>query len=293
MPLFFDKVALLGVGLIGASVAKAMKVKGLCGSVAGYGRNIENLERAYSLGIIDSFSASAHDACLDADLVLLASPPAVFSTLVESAKDALKPGAIVTDVGSIKGVLVNELEGMMPQCVHYVGSHPIAGSEKSGIDESSEGLFESALCIVTPTPKTDKDALQKIIDLWSGIGAVVELIDPFKHDEIYAAVSHFPHMLAYELVNAVADLNPDYIRYAGQGFKDTTRIAMSSPELWRDISMLNSNELLKLIDIFSSRLNRMAGFLREKDRANIETEFTQAAKLRTLINAPNSRPQGE
>ncbi|MBN2654862.1 MAG: prephenate dehydrogenase/arogenate dehydrogenase family protein [Nitrospirae bacterium] len=292
MPLFFNRVALLGVGLIGASIAKVMKAKGLCGSITGYGRSTDNLERAAAEGIIDSFNILADVACRDADLIVLAAPPAVFSSLVKDARQSFKEGAIVTDVGSIKGKTVFEIESLMPANAHYVGAHPIAGSEKSGIADSSAHLFHGAKCLLTPTQTTDKAALEKVSALWAAAGAVVEIMDPFRHDEVYAAVSHLPHILAYELVNIVADADPDFLRYAGKGFKDTTRIAMSSPELWRDISILNSDELVRLIHLFRKRLDDMAYYLRDKNSQQIEAEFSKARTLRSDLGS-DACQQGE
>ncbi|MCE5311652.1 MAG: prephenate dehydrogenase/arogenate dehydrogenase family protein [Nitrospiraceae bacterium] len=293
MSVYFEKVTVLGVGLLGASIARAMKARAMCGSVTGYGRSIRNLEEAVSLGIIDEFRTSAEQACEEADLVVLSSPPAVFNSLVSSVKNSLKSGALVTDVGSVKGSMVSEIESLMPSGAHYVGSHPIAGSEKSGIADSNADLFDSALCIVTPTAKTDKDALKKITGLWVGVGAVVEIMDPFRHDEVYAAVSHFPHLLAYELVNTVAEADPGHLKYAGQGFRDTTRIAMSSPELWRDICMLNSEELIKLIAVFRKRLDSMEERLRNKEAGRIEAEFIKAAGVRKSMNPASRSHHGE
>ncbi|MDX9713944.1 MAG: prephenate dehydrogenase/arogenate dehydrogenase family protein [Dissulfurispiraceae bacterium] len=292
MPLLFDKVALMGVGLIGASLAKAMKVRGLCGSITGYGRNIDNLERASAEGIIDNYTTTPQECCKDADLIVLASPPAVFGSLVREARHSFKNSAIVTDVGSIKGKTVFEMESLMPPDVHFVGAHPIAGSEKTGIAGSSPDLFNGALCLITPTQTTNKSALERVSKLWSTTGAVVEFMDPFRHDEVYAAVSHFPHIIAYELVNAVADADPEFLKYAGRGFRDTTRIAMSSPELWRDISILNSEELLRLISLFRKRLDDMAYYLRDKNGQQIEAEFSKARALRSDLDS-NACSQGE
>lgn len=279
----FNKATILGVGLIGASLALALREKGLCRVLYGYGRDEENLKRAKALGIIDAYSMDAASACREADLVVFATPVGAFKKLAGVLGGSLKKGAVVTDVGSVKGDLVYELEALMPAGVNYVGSHPIAGSDKSGIDDAKPGLFRKALCIITPTENSDKDAVQKIAGLWSAVGGRVESMDAYEHDRIYAAVSHFPHLLAYEIVNAAAEADRSYLSYAGRGFKDTTRIASSSPELWRDICMFNGEDIVRLIDIFIARLETVRGYIAGSDADSLEKEFIKAKLLRDGI----------
>ncbi|MEW6115524.1 MAG: prephenate dehydrogenase/arogenate dehydrogenase family protein [Nitrospirota bacterium] len=279
----FNKVAILGVGLIGASCALALKEKGLCRTVVGYGRREEHLQQAKERAIIDAYSLDSRKACRDADLVILATPVGLFTGLVEQIHGSLKKGALVTDVGSVKGTLVQELEVLMPDGVHYVGAHPIAGGDSSGIGEARADLFSEALCIVTPTRRTDPGATEKIITLWKQIGAKVELLDPERHDEIYAAVSHLPHIVAYALVNTVGDINAEYLTYAGQGFKDTTRIALSSPEMWRDIAILNRENLVRLIEMIRDNLEHMRNCIDTMDASCIDQEFNKAQALRKKL----------
>jgi prephenate dehydrogenase len=278
--LFFNKAAVLGTGLIGASFALALREKNLCKTICGYGRKEENLKRAKERGIIDEYSLDAAKACEDADFVLLAVPVGLFGEIAAKIKGALKKGAIITDVGSVKGRLVNELESLMPQGVFYVGSHPIAGSDKSGIDDARPDLFHNARCIITPTERSDESAKKKITSLWEGLGAKAEIMDPMKHDEIYAVVSHFPHVIAYAIVNTVGEINSKYIEYAGKGFKDTTRIALSSPEMWRDISLFNKDNIVKAIDIFRKNLDKIEDMLDSSDASKLEDEFAKAQSLR-------------
>lgn len=280
---FFDNVAVLGVGLIGASCALALKEKGLCRSVVGYGRTEEHLRRAQERSIIDGYRLESGEACSDADLVLLATPVGLFTGLLDQIRGSLKKGALVTDVGSVKGCLVQELETAMPEGVQYIGSHPIAGGDKSGIDAARPDLFSNALCIVTPTARSDRQALERIVALWQQLGATVELLDAEMHDEIYAAVSHLPHLVAYALVNAVGDLNPGYLEYTGQGFRDTTRIALSSPEMWRDIALLNRDNIVKLIRLFRNNLDTLERLIAGADGAGIEREFLKAQSLRRTL----------
>lgn len=281
--LFFNKVTIIGVGLIGASFALALKEKGLCKTICGYGRTEENLRHAKDRGIIDDYSLDLKNACKDSDLILLATPVGVFKDIVKDMKDHLKKGALVTDVGSVKGRLVYDIEFLMPDGVYYIGSHPIAGSDKSGIDDARSDLFKNARCIITATDISDEPAKGKIILMWEAIGAKTELMDPFKHDEIYAVVSHFPHVVAYAIVNTVGDIDSKYIAYAGKGFKDTTRIALSSPELWRDISIFNKENLIKLIDIFKKNLDKMESLLLADNASGVEEEFLRAQALRKKL----------
>jgi len=198
-------------------------------------------------------------------------------------RPALKKGALVMDVGSVKGELVADLECVMPEGVDFVGSHPIAGSDKSGIDDSRGSLFVGARCIVTPTLRSSKEAVAKVASLWTASGGLVECMDPFRHDEIFALVSHMPHIIAYALVNAVESINPECVEYSGGGFKDTTRIAASSPELWRDICIMNRDNLLNVLDSFKANLFKIEQCLKESDWAGIENEFIRAQKLRMRL----------
>jgi prephenate dehydrogenase len=216
-----------------------------------------------------------------ADLVVLCTPVGMFTEVAASMKPGLTKGSLVTDVGSVKGSLVSELEVLMPDAVHFIGSHPIAGGDKSGIDEARKDLFSGARCVVTPTPKSDGDALKAICALWRSVGGRVEVMDPFLHDEIFALVSHLPHLVAYALVNTVGSINPGRIDYSGGGFRDTTRIAMSSPELWRDISMFNRDNLLKVLEVFRYDLGRIERCVEENDWEGLEKEFARAQQLRS------------
>lgn len=278
--LFFNKVTIIGVGLMGASFALALREKGLCGNICGYGRKEDNLRRAKDSGIIDDYTLNVCSACEGSDLIVLATPIGVFREIAGNIRDTIKRGTLVTDVGSVKGRLVYELESLLSPAAYYIGSHPIAGSDKSGIDDARAELFNNARCIITPTENSDESSKNQIVSIWERFGARIELMDPFVHDEIYAVVSHFPHIIAYAIINTVGDVDSKYIEYAGQGLKDTTRIALSSPELWRDISILNRENIVKLMNIFRDNLERIEVYLKEADSHGIEGEFLKAQKLR-------------
>jgi prephenate dehydrogenase len=279
----FDKITVLGVGLIGASFALAAKKNGLCGHVAGFGRNRQNLEAALKRGIIDSFEQDASAACKDADLVMLSTPVGSFRDLVPQISPSLKKGAILTDAGSVKGELVYALEKIAPEGVHFIGAHPISGSEQSGIDAADAELFRKARCIVTPTENSHPESREKIVRLWERLGSRVELMDPFRHDRIYAAVSHLPHLVAYALVNTVNEVDDRCMEYAGQGFRDTTRIAASSHEIWRDICLMNRENLVEMLEVFRENMAALGRYLRASDSDSLEREFKKARTLREDI----------
>lgn len=284
--MIFNKVSIIGVGLIGASLSLAIRKKGLAKLVYGYGRHEENLKRAVQQGIIDSYSMTLKDVCKEADLVVLSTPVGVFLDIVKAIRAFLKKGSILIDVGSVKGRLVYDLEAMMPEGVHYLGTHPIAGSDKSGIDDAKADLFDGALCIITPTERSSAVGMETVAGMWKEIGARIEIMDPYRHDEIYGAVSHLPHIVAYTLVNTIGDIDSGYIDYAGQGFRDATRIAMSSPELWKDIVIFNKDNLIKFLSLFKKNLERIEALLKDPERyIEIEKEFLRAMELRKRLES--------
>lgn len=281
--MFFDRVAILGVGLIGASFALALKRHGLCKHITGFGRREENLIRAREMGIIDSFELDPSAASSGSDLIMFALPVGCFTGVAGKIRDSLKEGVIVTDAGSVKGRLVCEMEDILYGKAVFIGAHPIAGSDRAGIGAADAGLFYRNRCIITPGDKTDKAALGTVISLWQAIGAVVETMSPEEHDRVFAAVSHLPHIIAYEIVNTAAEVDEKYLRYAGQGFRDITRIASSSPELWRDICIANRENILTMMDMFIKRLERVRDCLKNSEADSLENEFMSAKSLRDGI----------
>ena len=279
----FNKITIMGVGLLGASFALALKKNRLCNSITGYGRNRENLLKAKELDIIDSFELDPASACEDADLIMLSTPVGSFLDLVKVISPSLKKGAILTDVGSVKGRLVREIEKILPKSVHYIGGHPIAGSDRSGIDSANSGLFRNAKCIITPTENSAPDALEKIQALWKSLGSDILNLNPEEHDRIYASVSHLPHVVAYAMVNTVADMDRSYLDFSGKGFMDATRIASSSEELWNDICLLNRDNLVEVIAVFQKNLQRLEQYLKTGNSDSLKNEFRKARILREQI----------
>lgn len=283
MPLHYTKVTIIGVGLIGGSLARVLKANGIAGRIIGAGRSRQSLELALRLGVIDDMGQGAKHAVEDADLVVLASPVGSFEAIIREVGPHLKKGAVLTDVGSVKGAMVKMIEDAIPRGVHYVPAHPIAGKEKFGVAESTETLFRGAKCIITPTERTDAQALNKVRELWTAAGANVLLMEPGLHDKIFAAVSHMPHVAAFAMMCAVAELNTgkeDYLNFSGGGFKDFTRIAASSPEIWRDICLMNSENVVQMIDRYVFALNRFKRELIAKDAKKLEEHLKLASDAR-------------
>jgi len=285
MNMNFKQVAIIGVGLIGGSFALSLRKAGFKGRITGTGRNKENLVRAKDLGIIDEYFNSPADGIKDADLTLLSTPIGRFPQIAESIKAHLKKGSIVTDVGSVKAEVIKTLEPLMPEGVSFVGGHPIAGKECSGVNAASSELFDGARCIITPSPNTNKEALEKILALWSTFGSKTVLMNPDEHDSIFAAVSHLPHVIAYALINTIMDLDKDILPHGGRGLRDMTRIALSPPELWRDICSYNRENMIKSLNNFLSSVLHIKRLIEKSDWDNLWKEFQKAKTGRQTLES--------
>ena len=285
MKLAFDRAVIIGVGLIGGSLGMILRRKELASSVVGVGRRIENLKTAVALGAIDRYVVDPKEAVQGADLVILATPVDTYERHLKEWASCLRPGAIVTDVGSVKGELVERSERHMPAGVHFVGAHPIAGKEKTGAAAASEDLFSGRPCILTPTEQTDSQALERIQFLWQEAGAVVLTMDPHLHDKILAAVSHLPHVAAFALMNALVEIRAevpalDLAGHSGGGLRDTTRIAASSPEMWRDIFLWNRENVVGCIKAYERSLGELRQLIQMGDAAGIEKLLERAKEER-------------
>jgi prephenate dehydrogenase len=280
---FFPKVAVVGVGLIGGSFALALKQAKLCGHVVGVGRGAANLMLAMERGVIDAVEPDAGRAAADADLVYVATPVSHFESVLLSIKPALKAGAIVTDGGSTKRDVVAAARAALGAKIHqFVPAHPIAGAEKSGAGAASAGLFRGKRLVLAPIAENDEKDVQALVALWTAFGARVSRMTPEEHDSVFGAVSHLPHVLAYALVSDIAG-RPDAARlfgYAGAGFRDFTRIASSHPEMWRDICIANRDRLLQDIEKFTDELAKIEKMLQAGDAAALEALFSRARSAR-------------
>lgn len=301
MGIFFNRVTIIGVGLIGGSLASVLRGKSLAGEIYGIGRSEENLQKAKRLGLIDHYFCEPSgiltgpplvkgdgrgiysDSVRDSDLVILSSPVGSFRKIVKEIGTSLKKGAIVTDVGSVKGDMVREIEETLPEGVSFVGGHPIAGKETSGVEAASGELFKGSKCILTPTDRTDKNTLEIVKSMWEEAGSDVILMDPSLHDKVFAAVSHLPHVIAYALVNTVARMDfgeIDTLSLSVRSFRDLTRIASSSPEMWRDICLYNRVNLLDSINSFEKVLKILKGYLEKGEGKGLLREFEEARRIK-------------
>lgn len=271
----FEKLAVLGLGLLGGSVAAAVKQRGLAREVVGAARRSGPLERALAAGIVDSI-ASPRDAVVGADFVVLATPVGSMPKLVAEVAAKLEPGCILTDVGSVKLSVIDLIPGLLQDGVEFVGSHPMAGSHLRGPDHARADLFEGATCVVTPRTGQSPAAIERVEEFWRALGARVTRRAPATHDEEVAWVSHLPHLLAFAFADSLHSAASGVGELAGSGFRDFTRIAQSDAELWGEILSLNSKALLGPLNHFSESLAKLARLLEEGDGESLEQLLSQA-----------------
>ena len=278
----FQKITIVGVGLLGGSLGLAIKQRKLAAKVDGYVRRSASISECEQFGVVDHATRDIERAVENADLIILCTPLSRMRELSEQMLPALKPGAIVTDVGSVKASVVQELETLFAKAnAHFIGSHPMAGGEKTGVSASKADLFENAVCVVTPTPQSNASAVETVENFWKSIGSRVVKLSPETHDELVSRSSHLPHVIAAELANYV--LSPTHAKeqalLCANGFRDTTRIASGSPEMWRDISLANQKNLSRVLGIFIEGLEEFRHALDSGDTKSIE-EFFEKAKQR-------------
>lgn len=279
----FTKVVIVGVGLIGGSFALGLKAAGAVERVVGLGRSAQALARARELGIIDEAAASPQEALRGADLVLLAAPVAQTGPILAQLAPYLEPQTIVTDAGSTKSdVVVAARVALGDRIKQFVPGHPIAGRESNGPDAAILDLYRGKKTVLAPLPENAPDAIDKVAAAWRTCGAVIHMLTPQEHDKVFAAVSHLPHLLAYALVDDIAGKpHADLLfQYAASGFRDFTRIAGSSPEMWRDISLANRDALLGELDAYLAQLTHLRARLAAGDGAALEATYANAQRAR-------------
>jgi prephenate dehydrogenase len=279
----FTKVVIVGVGLIGGSFALGLKAAGAVDRVVGLGRSAQALARARELGIIDEAAASPQEALRGADLVLLAAPVAQTGPILAQLAPYLEPQTIVTDAGSTKSDVVAAARAALGDRVkQFVPGHPIAGRESNGPDAAIPDLYRGKKTVLAPLPENAPDAIDKVAAAWRTCGAVIHMLTPQEHDKVFAAVSHLPHLLAYALVDDIAGKpHADLLfQYAASGFRDFTRIAGSSPEMWRDISLANRDALLGELDAYLAQLTHLRARLAAGDGAALEATYANAQRAR-------------
>ena len=285
MPLF-ERMLVAGVGLIGASLGLAARRRSLVGEVVGYGRGEPNLKIALERGAVDRYSQSPAEAAREADLVVLAVPVRSLRAVAERILPSARRDAVVIDVGSVKATVVDAITPLVAPPGAFVGCHPVAGTEHSGAANALEDLFDGQLCILTPTSQTDARALERVRALWQGVGMRVETMSPAQHDRLLALVSHLPHAVAYALVAAIdgqRDASRDPLAYSGGGLRDTTRIAASHAEMWRDIFLDNRPEVLRAIDEFQAALGRIREMIERQEAQPLEAELDRVRSARARL----------
>jgi prephenate dehydrogenase len=296
----FDKVVIVGVGLIGGSFALALKAAGAAKHIVGMGRSAEVMARALELGLVDEVTESAQHAMRGADLVLIAAPVAQTKNILQSLLPFLEPQTVITDAGSTKSDVVAAVRAVLgPRINQFVPGHPIAGRESNGPDAAIPNLYRGKKTVITALPENPAALVERVESAWRLCGAIIHRLTPEEHDKVFAAVSHLPHLLAYALVDDIAAKpHADLLfQYAASGFRDFTRIAGSSPEMWRDISLANRDAMLVELDAYLAQLTKLRALLQAADGAGLESVYANAQRARQAwieaIEAAEPRPTQE
>lgn len=279
-----DRIAIVGLGLIGSSIARAVRQAGCVGATVGYDGNAATRDKAADLGFCDEIAASVGAAVAGADLIVLATPLSAFGSLAEAMAPHLSPGAVVTDTGSVKGCVVRDVAPHLPAGVHLVPGHPIAGTEHSGPAAGFAELFQGRWALITPEPDTDPAAVAKVAGLWTAMGSMVEEMSADHHDRILGITSHLPHLIAYTIVGTATSLEEDLrqkvIQYSAGGFRDFTRIAGSDPVMWRDVFLKNREAVLDVVQRFTEDLTALQKAIRRGEADTLEDWFRQTRAIR-------------
>ena len=289
--MLIDHLSIIGVGLIGGSLARALRKAKLVGRVTGCNRCEDTLKKAVKLGVIDDYTLDVSEAVKGADVVVIGTPLSATEKLLPQIAEALDAKTVLTDVGSAKASIVNAARSALgEQFPQFVPGHPIAGTEQSGVEASFAELFADHRVILTPVEETCDKAHKLITDMWQAVGADVIDLDVQHHDEVLAATSHLPHMLAYALVDCLASMQErdEIFKYAAGGFADFTRIASSNPDMWHDICFSNRDALLKTLDVFSEHINQIKGAIEESDSDQLLEIFKRAKQARDKFTSSQS-----
>ena len=293
----FKRMALIGVGLIGSSVARVAKQRGdLAGELVVNARTQKTMDRVMELGIADRIEADPARAVEGADCVMLCAPVGAYAEIAAAIGPHLMPGCVLTDVGSTKVSVIRDVGPLVPKGVHFVPGHPMAGTEYSGPDSGFSTLFEGRWVLITPLPGSDPAAVEKVVELWRRCGSMIDFLEPAHHDRVVAIVSHLPHLLAFTICGTADDLaqeggadasRAEVLKYAAAGFRDFTRIAASDPVMWRDIFLNNRDALLEMLARFTEDSQAMARAVRWGDGAYIEDKIERGREIRRSLIALN------
>ena len=283
----FGRIALIGFGLIGGSIARAARAQKLAGEIVTTARSPATRARVHELGIVDRVVDTNAEAVKDADLVILCIPVGACGPVAEEIAPHLKPGAIVSDVGSVKGAVVREMSPHLPKSVHFIPAHPVAGTEYSGPDSGFAELFINRWCILTPPANADAAAVEKLAEFWRALGANVETMGADHHDLVLAVTSHLPHLIAYTIVGTADELEDvtqaEVLKFSAGGFRDFTRIAASDPVMWRDVFLANKDAVLEMLGAFQEDLSKLTRAIRRGDGEALFEHFTRTRAIRRGI----------
>jgi cyclohexadieny/prephenate dehydrogenase len=283
----FERLALIGFGLIGGSIARAAREQGLAGEIVTTARSAKTRARVKQLGVVDRVVETNAEAVKDAELVILCIPVGACGPVAEQIAAHLRPGAIVSDVGSVKGAVAREMAPHIPKSAHFVPAHPVAGTEHSGPDSGFAELFINRWCILTPPEGTDPKAVEKLRVFWAGMGAKVEIMTPDHHDLVLAITSHLPHLIAYTIVGTADELaqvtSSEVIKFSAGGFRDFTRIAASDPTMWRDVFLTNKDAVLEMLGTFNEDLSKLTRAIRRNDGEALYEHFARTRAIRRGI----------
>lgn len=281
------KIALIGFGLIGGSIARATRQHGLAEEIVTTARSAKTRARVLELGIVDRVVETSAEAAKDADLVILCIPVGASGPVAREIAPFLKPGAIVSDVGSVKGTVVRSMAQHLPATAHFVPAHPVAGTEHSGPDSGFAELFINRWCILTPPEGTDSHAIDRLRVFWTALGAKVEIMTPDHHDLVLAITSHLPHLIAYTIVGTADEFaqvtSSEVIKFSAGGFRDFTRIAASDPTMWRDVFLANKEAVLEMLGTFNEDLSKLTRAIRRSDGEALFEHFTRTRAIRRGI----------
>lgn len=287
MTQLYDRVALIGLGLIASSLCHAMRRAGLAGEIVGYARSPETREIAREISLCDTIYETAVEAVKDADLVILCVPVGAMEAVAKEIGSALKPGATVSDVGSVKRTVIEAVGPHIPDGVHFIPAHPLAGTEHSGPRSGFAELFDNRYTILVPVEGSDAQAIKRLTTFWQGIGALTETMDAEHHDLVLAVTSHTPHLIAYTMVGVADDLrrvtDSEVIKYSAAGFRDFTRIAASDPVMWRDVFLNNKEATLEVLGRFTEELFALQRAIRQGDGDHLHDYFTRTRSIRRGI----------
>ena len=287
MSIVYDRVALIGLGLIASSMFWAIKRSGLANEVTGFARSSETRQTARRIGLCDRVCETAKDAVEGADLVVLCVPIGAMEAVAKDISSALKQGATVSDVGSVKRAVIDAVAPSIPDNVHFVPAHPLAGTEHSGPESGFATLFDNRWCLLVPLENADESAIDKLSTFWQGMGSNVNRMDADHHDLVLAVTSHAPHLIAYTMVGVADDLrrvtDSEVIKYSAAGFRDFTRIAASDPTMWRDVFLTNKDATLEILGRFTEELFALQRAIRQADGDHLHNYFTRTRSIRRGI----------